>query len=164
MRILFSALLLLLLPAAHAHTEDQVQAQAAVAEPDAFIVSQLQELEYDYEMDGGDFRLLFDLEDERSQLVWIRNRTYESHDVAMRDVWSIAFELTGKYASIKLADRLLRHSWDGVMGSWVRDGDYIVYMVKLPADASAALLDAAIGEVIDKADALERERGGEDVY
>lgn len=141
------------------------EAPAPPPPPDAFIVTQLEELGYEYEMDtDGNFRLLFDLDDERSQLVWIRNRTYESHGIAMRDVWSFALRLRGKYASVKLADRLLRDSLDSIMGGWMRDGDYIAYLVKLPADATVEQLDAALGEAIDKADALELKETQADEY
>lgn len=137
----------------------------AIAAPDEHVVARLAELEYTYEMDeDGDFRLDFELEDGRQQLAWIRNRTYENHGVAMRDVWSVAFRLPGKYVSIKLADRLLTGSWKGVLGGWARDGDQIIYIVKVPATADAALLAAALGEAIDNADALERERSEQDNY
>lgn len=161
MRILLSALLLLfLLPLVRAEEE-----APAAPVPDAGIVGLLEALEYTWESeDNGDFRLLFDLDDERSQLVWIRNRTYERDGIAMRDIWSAAMKLTGRYVSVKLADRLLQESWEGIMGSWARDGDYIVYIVKLPADASAEELDAAIGEVIDVADKLESDRSFEDDF
>lgn len=163
MRILFSALLLLiLLTAIPAHAAEPAPAPEP---PDPAIVEQLTELGYEYEMDEeGDFRLLFDMGEERSQFVWIRNRTYSADGVAMRDVWSYALELPGKYVSVKLASRLLLESWEGIMGGWARDGEYVVYMVKLPADAAAAKLDAAIGEAIRAADALEKERRFEDDF
>lgn len=155
MRIRFSALLLLLTLPACAEEE-----APAAPVPDPGIVALLEELEYSWESeDNGDFRLLFDFPDGRSQLVWIRNRTYERDGIVMRDVWSTALELSGKYASIKLADLLLRSNWERIMGTWAREGNRIVYMVKLPVGATAEQLDAAIGVAIDEADWLEQEYG-----
>lgn len=155
MRYLFAVMLLCF----NLSARGEESAAPEIAPPDETIVALLEELEYDYEIDeDGDFRLLFEFDDERSQLVWIRNRTYESGGVAMRDVWSTAFKLPGKYLSVKLSHRLLGESWDGVMGGWALDREHVVYMVKLPAEASAELLDAAIGEAIDQADKLESER------
>ena len=133
--------------------------------PDPSVVALLEELEYTWKSeDNGDFRLLFDLGEERSQLVWIRNRTYERDGAAMRDVWSTALELSGKYASIKLADLLLRSNWERVIGTWALEGNRIVYMVKLPVDATAEELDRAIGVVVDEADRLEKEHGYGDEF
>lgn len=161
MRYLFSVLLLSFsLPAS-----SQEPAETSPPEPDAHIVSLLDELGYLYETEAnGDFRLLFDFDDGRSQLVWIRNRTYEYGGVAMRDIWSTALELSGRYASVKLADALLRGSWDGIMGGWAREGDRIVYIAKVPAAPGVEQLDAAIGEVIEFADKLELEETQRDDF
>ncbi|HEX7046653.1 MAG TPA: YbjN domain-containing protein [Gammaproteobacteria bacterium] len=161
MRILFSALLLL--PMLSACAEEEAPAPPPV--PDPAVVALLEALEYDWESeDNGDFRLLFDVDGTRTQLVWIRNRTYERDDVVMRDVWSTALELSGKYASVKLADLLLRSNWERIIGTWAREGNRIVYMVKLPVNATSEQLDAAIGVVIDEADRLEKERGYGDKF
>ena len=163
MRYLFPVLFLSFSLAACA--EEPPADAPEIAPPDPAIVALLEELEYEYEIDAdGDFRLLFDFEDGRSQLVWIRNRTYERDGVAMRDIWSVAVELTGRYASVKLADALLRGSYDTVMGNWARDGSHIVYMVKVPAVPDKKELDAALGEAIEVADELEKDQSFEDVF
>lgn len=148
-------------------TQVDEPAVAPPPEPDAGIVALLGELGYEYDIDeDGDFSLVFDVdsEGERSQLVWIRNRTYGSDEMPMRDVWSIAVRLPGRFPSVKLGDQLLRESYETHMGAWARDKEYLVYIVKLPAQPTRELLNAALVEVIDMADALELEKTKKDEF
>lgn len=130
---------------------------------DETVRDKLDALELIYDIDeDNDFVLQFDFDDGRSQLVWIRSRTYASSDVAMRDVWAYAYQHPTKHLPNDLERRLLIENYDLIMGTWAREGNSIVYIVKLPADAAAAALQAALFEAAELADELEKEVTGTD--
>ena len=180
----FSIWLLLLLPLV-VMAEEEVLAEeaaeeaaaegaaegAAVAVPeeepphpvDERIREQLDALELNYEVDErNNFSLIFNFDDGRSQLVTIRSRTWSSHDLEMRDIWSVAYRHRTKYLPEYLERRLLLENYDLVIGAWARRKNDIVYLAKLPADAAAEALLAALYDVSEVADVLEEELHGTD--
>ncbi|MDX1454408.1 MAG: hypothetical protein R3217_03040 [Gammaproteobacteria bacterium] len=134
-----------------------------LAPVDEFIQGQLDALELSYDIDeDNDFRLIYKFDDGRSQAVFVRSQTYESSGIAMRDVWSYGYTHPTKYLPMELERELLFASYEGVMGGWAREGNAVVYMVKIRADAPAEMLEAAINEAIEQADELEAELAGDD--
>lgn len=133
----------------------------ATAAADAGIRRQLDELEYKYEIDeDGDFKLVFDVDDskdKRSQLVYVRSpvETYGTHRV--REIWSPAYKASGSAFPAGIANRLLEATQQSKLGAWAKQGEYAVFVVKLPADASAEALDNAIEAALRSADAMEAE-------
>ena len=159
-RILLAALLLL--PGGLATASEEVGDQEP-APVDTRVQAQLDELELTYDIDDdNDFRLIYSFDDGRSQAVFVRSQTYESSGIAMRDVWSYGYTHPTKYLPMELERELLFDSYEGVMGGWAREGNAVVYMVKIRADSPAEMLEAAINEAIEQADALEAEYTGED--
>lgn len=123
----------------------------------------LDELELNYEVtDSNNFSLVFNFDGGRSQQVFIRSRTYTTHDMEVRDVWSTAYQHRTKYLPEYLERRLLMENYDHILGNWVRRDNDIVYMVKLPVDASAEALEVALYDASEFADELEAELHGTD--
>jgi hypothetical protein len=126
------------------------------ATPDPAIRAQLDKLGYKHEVDeDGDFKLTFSMKDDRTQLVFVRSQveTYGSHRV--REIWSPAYLADQDQFPVEVANRLLQDSQDSKIGAWAKQGRYAVFVVKLPADASAEQLDDAIDAAIRSADEME---------
>ena len=138
---------------------------AHAGEPDKAIGRLLDSLEYPYDIDeDGDYRLLFDLDEGRTQLVFVRSsvETYGSHHV--REIWSPGYKAPGPQFPALVANRLLEQSNEAKLGSWVKQGDTAMFVVKIDADASAKVLDDAIDAAIRSADAMELELTAQDEY
>lgn len=128
-------------------------------EADAQIKKQLDELDYEYEIDkDGDFKLTFEVEgkDKRSQLVFVRTpvETYGEHRV--REIWSPGYKGSKEFPAA-VATRLLEATYLSKLGAWAKDGEYAIFVVKLRADASTKELDDAIAVAITSADEMEAE-------
>lgn len=149
-----------------ATTEEAVSADEEADPPhpvDERIREQLDALELNYEIDdNNNFSLVFNFDDGRSQHVMIRSKTWSSHDLEMRDIWSTAYRHRTKYLPEYLERRLLIESYDLVIGAWARRANDVLYLAKLPADAAAESLLAALYDVSEVADVLEEELVGTD--
>ncbi|HZH44526.1 MAG TPA: hypothetical protein VEY50_10640 [Lysobacter sp.] len=139
---------------------------ATAAEPDPLIGRQLKSLEYDYEIDeDGDYKLLFELDGGRTQLVFVRSsvETFGTHRI--REIWSPGYESKGKSFPADVANRLLTDSHESKLGAWVKQEQYAVFVVKISADADAKELDDAIEAAFRTADQLESELSpGKDAF
>jgi len=138
---------------------------AGAGEPDPGIKAQLDSLEYAYEVDeDGDYRMVFDMEDERTQLVFVRStvETYGNHRV--REIWSPGYKSSSPQFPALIANRLLEDSNDSKLGSWVKQGDAAMFVVKIDADAGAEMLSDAIDAAIRSADAIELELTSKDDF
>lgn len=152
---------LALLPAA-APAASNNKAQAAEAQhstaADARIGKQLDTLGYKYEVDeDGDYKLTFDMGEDRSQLGFVISRTesYGKHKV--REVWAPAYRSPGEQFPVEIANKLLEDSQSSKMGAWVKQGNMAVFVVKIPADASDQELDDALDYALRAADLMEKE-------
>ena len=148
---LHMALLLALLAAAPAGWAQSGQTDPALGR-------QLRGMGYDYEVDAdGDYRLVFELEGGRSQLVYVRSPVENYGSLSVREIWSPGFRIKGSDFPAAVANRLLLDSNNAKIGSWVRQGDMAMYVVKIDANASADNLSDAIDAAIKTADKLEQE-------
>lgn len=123
---------------------------------DATIGQQLDALGYRYNVDkDGDYQLTFELEGERSQLVYVISgvESFGAHHI--REVWAPAYRAPGAQIPAEVANRLLEESQTSKLGSWVKQGDMAVFVVKIPADASQQQLDDAIDAATRSADQME---------
>lgn len=135
------------------------------AEPDAATGRLLDTLEYKYEVDeDGDYRLVFELEGDRTQMVFVRSsvETYGSHRV--REIWSPGYKSATPQFPAAVANRLLEDSNESKMGSWVKQEDLAMFVVKIDADANAEQLSDAIDAASRSADAIELELTKKDDY
>ncbi|MDX1442290.1 MAG: hypothetical protein R3270_00790 [Gammaproteobacteria bacterium] len=136
----------------------------SAAEIDTRVLQQLNDIGMAYQIDGdNDFAIVIEFDDGRSQMLFVRSKVYSSRGMGMRDVWSHAFVPgEGGVIPAALQTRLLEENFNAVMGGWVRSEDRIAYMAKIPEDAPAEVLRAAILEVAELADELEKELHGSD--
>ncbi len=126
-----------------------VQAQAAEpatpATLDPRVETALQAAKLAYGIDAGDFRLKFDLDAARSQVVWVASGTWKVEDYEIRDVWSVA-----------------------ALGSWqVNQGtdEYlVVFSASVPATVDADTLREVIEVVALSTDRIEKELGPTDEF
>ncbi len=139
--------------------------KASAGDPDPAIGRLRDSLEYKYEVDeDGDYRLVFDMEDDRTQLVFVRSsvENYGSHKI--REVWSPGYKSPGPQFPALVANRLLEDSQDSKLGSWVKQSDIAMFVVKIDANAKADVLSDAIDAAIKSADAIELELTSQDEY
>jgi hypothetical protein len=123
---------------------------------DSRIAQQLDALGYHYDLDeGGDYRLTFRLEGERSQLVYVISGVEEFGAHRIREIWAPAYRAPGALIPADVANRLLEDSQTSKLGSWVKQGDMAVFVVKIPADASQQQLDDALDAAMRSADQME---------
>jgi hypothetical protein len=138
---------------------------AFAAGPDRAVGRLLDGLEYKYEIDeDGDYKLVFDMENDRSQLVFVRSsvETYGSHHI--REIWSPGYKSPGPQFPALIGNRLLEDSNESKLGAWVKQGDMAMFVVKIDADASAEVLSDAIDAACKSADAIELELTSKDEY
>ena len=133
-------------------------AAAQAAEADRSIGRQLDSLGYNHEIDAdGDYQMVFDMDDGRSQLVYVRSAIENYGSLSVREIWSPGFRIKGGDFPAAVANRLLVDSNTAKIGSWVRQGDIAMYVVKIDSNASADQLSDAIDAAIKTADKLEQE-------
>lgn len=125
---------------------------------DPAIGRQLDSLGFEHEIDAdGDYQMVFELDDDRTQLVYVRSAIENYGSLSVREIWSPGFQIKGADFPATVANRLLRDSNLAKIGSWVRQGDTAMFVVKIDANASADQLSDAIDAAIRTADKLEQE-------
>jgi hypothetical protein len=155
--------------AAFAQAPGAQEPAAAKAEkaPDARVEANLKAASLAYTLDGGDFRLNFDLPDGRSQLVWVASGTATLDRLEIRDVWSVAYRAKGAL-SYEMSLRLLMENARMILGAWqVNQGadEYlVVFSAPVSATADAATLQEVIEVVTLSADRIEKELTGKDEF
>ena len=138
---------------------------AFAATPDAIVKAQLERKETPYEIDSdGDFAILVRIDDDRTQQVWVRSVVEKTDHQAVREIWSRAYQADGDAFPARIANELLEHSNTLKLGGWVKNGDSAMMVVKIPADASADVLDEAIDLAAVTADKMELELTGKDDF
>ena len=125
---------------------------------DASIGAQLKELGYNFTIDeDGDYKLVMELEGDRTQLVYVRSpvHQYESH--AVREIWSPGYRVESGRFPAPVSERLLEDSNDKVLGGWVKQNEHALFVVKLASTASTPQLEDAIAAAANSADEMETE-------
>lgn len=135
------------------------------AEADKAVGRALDKLEYTYEVDeDGDYKMVFDMDDGRSQLAFVRSTVEEFGKHKIREIWSPAYNSPGKQFPAAVANRLLEDSQDAKMGAWVKQDQLAMFVVKVDANATPEALSDAIDAAIRTADAMELELTEQDEY
>ena len=154
------AMLALLLSMASFATASQ-EASFGDRTPDPQVRRQLEELKYEFEVDeDGDYKLVFDVAgstEKRSQLVYVRSPVESYGTLRVREIWSPGYKSKDKDFPAPVANRLLTATQDNKAGAWAKQGEYAVFVVRLPANAPAKELDDAIDLAITSADQMEAE-------
>jgi len=138
---------------------------AHAAEADKAVGRALDTLKYTYEVDeDGDYKMVFDMDDGRSQLAFVRSTVEEFGKHRIRELWSPAYNSPGKQFPAAVANRLLEDSQDAKMGAWVKQDQLAMFVVKVDANATPEALSDAIDAAVRTADAMELELTEQDEY
>lgn len=143
------------------------QAPAAATAPDARVETALKAAGLGFQIDDGDYRLDYKVDETRSQRVWIASGTTSLPPLEIRDVWSVAARGKGTVPA-DLAIHLLQENVRMVLGGWQvnqgKDEYLVVFLAQVNADADAAALRQVIEVVMYSADRIEKELSGRDAY
>ena len=128
----------------------------------------LKETDVKYTVDrDGDFLLLNDVGDGRTQLLWILSNTSNLGTLEIRQIWSIAHKSKTLF-SAKVANRLLEQNSEVKLGAWqVRrlGDDYVaIFSAQIAADTDLLPLLLALHAVSTTADEMEKKLTGKDDY
>ncbi|HEL5008048.1 TPA: hypothetical protein UOA91_004315, partial [Stenotrophomonas maltophilia] len=86
---------------------------AAATEADKAVARHLDKLGYTYEVDeDGDYRMVFDVEGGRTQMVYVRSSVEDFGTHNIREIWSPAYSAKTKQFPVAVANRLLEDSQD----------------------------------------------------
>ncbi|MBM4402773.1 MAG: hypothetical protein FJ042_00045 [Candidatus Cloacimonetes bacterium] len=117
--------------------------------------------------DDGDFELLFDTENGRDQLVWIRSHTEDLSHLEIREIWSFAYTSKRPF-SADIANRLLEHNSQMKLGFWQvkKFGDKYtaVYTAQIAAESDLTTLRTVVNAVVKTADQMELELTDSDEF
>jgi hypothetical protein len=137
----------------------------AATTPDAVVKAQLEKKETPFEIDSdGDFAILVRIDENRTQQVWVRSVVEKTDYQSVREIWSRGYQTDGGPIPSAIANQLLEHSNTLKIGSWVKNGDSAMLVIKIPADASADMLDEAIDLAAVTADKMELELTAKDDF
>jgi hypothetical protein len=147
--------------------ETHAQERPAARTPDPRVEADLKAAGLAFSIDGGDFRLKYDLPDGRSQLVWVASGTATLDKLEIRDVWSVAYRARGTIQD-EMALRLLTENARMILGAWQVNQGKDEYLVVFSAPVSATADSSSLAEVIEvvtlSADRIEKELTGKDQF
>ncbi len=136
---------------------------ASAATPDPVVRAQLEKKGTPFTVDeDGDFQITVRINDERTQLVWVRSVVEETDHMRVREIWSPGYRSEGAQFPAAIANDLLERSNALKLGSWVKQQQTAMLVTKIAADASADELDEAIDLTAVAADAVELDLLGTD--
>lgn len=144
-------------------------AQVGKKKGDKRVAAALDAAELKYEVTPeGDFKLLYQLDDDRTQILYVNSNTEKLGTIEIREVWSIAMN-SEEELDAETAGDLLTESGKVKIGGWrVSVGDdenQIVYFsAQVDADADTQSLAQVILAVVQTADAKEQELTEDDEY
>ncbi len=125
---------------------------------DASVAAKLDAKGTPYEIDeDGDYRILVNLDDGRSQLVWVRNVVHTTDEQRIREIWSYGLRSDERRLPAHIANRLLSANMDLILGGWARQDGNALLIIKIDADADADTLDEAIDLAASIADRMEQQ-------
>jgi hypothetical protein len=134
---------------------------------DPRVVAALEAAGLAYRLDDGDFRLEYDVDQERSQRAWVASDTARIDRLEIRDVWSVAARGKGEVPA-ELARMLLKENVRMILGAWQvnqsQDEYLVVYLAQVDAAADAATLQEVIEVVMFSADRIEKQLSGKDAF
>ena len=150
------ALLSLCAPTAFAAAADEeVETKTT---PDPIVAQRLDAKKTPYTVDEeGDYRILVNVKDDRSQLVWVRSVVHETDEQKIREIWTYGLRSEDRSIPTHIANKLLSENMDLIVGAWARQEGNAILIIKVPADASADTLDEAIDLSATIGDRMEKE-------
>ncbi len=137
------------------------------ASGDPRVVAALKAAGLAYSLDEGDFRLEYDVDQERSQRAWVASETARIDRLEIRDVWSVAARGKGDVPE-DLARMLLKENVRMILGAWQvnqsQDEYLVVFLAQVDAAADAATLREVIEVVMFSADRIEKQLSDKDAF
>jgi hypothetical protein len=133
---------------------------------DASVEKRLNERGLKFETDAdGDYRSVYSYKDEgRTQLVYVSGSTETTGAFVVREVFAPAADVDGDHVDGAKLRELMAGNWRSKLGAWAIEGHTLIYLIKLPDDASATALEAAMDMAAAAADDMELELTGKDTY
>ena len=121
----------------------------------------LDEKDIKYEVDiDGDYKVIFDLGDDRSQVAFINSNVEEFAGCEIREIWSPGLVGEGELSQ-RVANELLSRNQQYKLGSWSTmksDGNIAaVFKVAIDANATSDELISSLFVVLRVADDIEKE-------
>ena len=121
----------------------------------------LREQDIKYEIDSdGDYRVVYNTGNERTQLAYIRSKTYEYRNLEIREIWSFAYRIEGDNIPVDVANTLLEDAFKKKLGAWGRVGDKAIFVVRISANADKESLVNALELAVQTADFMEEQFTG----
>ncbi len=149
--------------------EAATAAQTAKApKMDARVRRALDEQNLNYtELENGNYRLHYTLENDRTHLVLVESVTSEFGGMEIRDVWGMAWK--GSELPPGTAQELLQDNGLKKIGGWevheqADGGIFLIFNAKIPAESDSAALANATEAVAAVADEWELRLMGSDDY
>ncbi len=138
---------------------------AHAATPDPAVGKALDALGYPYEVDeDGDYKMVFDVDHDRTQLVFVRSAVEDYGSHRIREIWSPGYNAPTAQFSAEIANRLLEDAQGAKLGGWVKQQQLAMFVVKVDANAEGPVLADAIDAATHTADEMERALTGQDEY
>lgn len=118
--------------------------------------------------EDGDFGLLFQVSEKRTQKVFVNSRTEHYEQFEIREVWAAAYTANGSFSSM-IANKLLADNELKKIGAWqtkqMRGGEYVaVFTAKIAAEMDGDRLRTVIEAIAGAADAMEEKLTGKDDF
>ena len=124
------------------------------------------ELKYEVDKDG-DFKLIYTLNENRTQIAWILSKTNKLGDLEIREIWSLAI-LSESQIEGDTAVKLLELNSRYKLGSWqirkMGEKYAAVFSAQIAADTDDATLKTTLQAVTSTADEVEKELATEDKF
>ena len=131
---------------------------ALAGDPDPAVKAQLDSLDIGYDVDSdGDYKVTFDLGKGRSQVLWIRSQVTTYGSLKVREIWSPGYKYSGTELPAKIANRLLEHSHQLILGGWTKQKQFAMLAVKIPVSATPQQMRDACEAAASAADEMEQE-------
>lgn len=164
MRRVVAILMLLLLPVSNP-AWSQVGAKKS---GDERVKKLLEDAEIKYEVDkDGDFKLINEVNDGRTQLVFVLSETSKLGTLEIRQLWSVAYRSKDPFPAL-IANRLLEANSEVKLGAWQTlkmGNDYLaIFSAQVAADTDRRSLLLALHAVTTTADEIEKELTGKDDF
>jgi hypothetical protein len=141
-----------------------IPSAVGAATADAGVRSKLEAANVPFEVDSdGDFKVVVNYKSEgRTQLVYVRSAIETWGKYRVREVWSYAYE--GEFNAL-IGNRLLESSYKLKLGSWTKQNNRALMVVKIDANATSEELQNAISFAAEVADEMEKElTDGKDAF
>jgi len=156
-----TVLMVLQFAAAHGQIGGRKSPEPGPTQPkaDARVLRALADAKLKYSVNKfGDCELLFSLDDDRTQVVFVNSETEHWGEMEIRSVWAFGYLSKTRLSQAKL-ERLLKQNGKLKSGAWhLSDGETIgaVFSVKVAADCDGNALRTVATGVAEQADEMEK--------